>query len=67
VVQLRALLGVLRQWIGTEHRLLFRLGAGCLHVVDLIYRPDRDWMAGSRPCEVRIEILTLPGLVGGAS
>ncbi len=42
VVQLRACPGILRQRIGSEHRLLFRLLPDRVQVVDLINRRDLD-------------------------
>jgi hypothetical protein len=42
VVQLRACLGILRQRIGSEYRLLFRLLPDRVQVVDLINRRDLD-------------------------
>ena len=42
VVQLRACHGILRQRIGSEHRLLFRLLPDRVQVVDLINRRDLD-------------------------
>lgn len=42
VVQLKAVHGVLRQRIGSEHRLLFRLHADRVQVLDLICRRDLD-------------------------
>ncbi|HEV7404294.1 MAG TPA: SEC-C metal-binding domain-containing protein [Chthoniobacteraceae bacterium] len=42
VVQLRACAGILRQRIGSEHRLLFRLLPDRVQVIDLINRRDLD-------------------------
>jgi hypothetical protein len=42
VVQLKACHGVLRQRIGSEHRLLFRLLPDRVQVLDLINRRDLD-------------------------
>ncbi|HEV7405836.1 MAG TPA: hypothetical protein VGO11_23025 [Chthoniobacteraceae bacterium] len=42
VVHLRACVGMLRQRIGSEHRLLFRLLPDRVQVIDLINRRDLD-------------------------